>query len=82
MKQVYDDDKLVVSGAVQKTIAFREDLFVDIYDQKGILVDEIALKDNSSGLFTEVLSQPFDSGVYVVQLQYHDVRVTDFFNVK
>ncbi len=78
----YDNDMLVLSGAVQKTIAFREDLFVDLYNQKGNLVEEIALKDNSSGLFTETLSQPFEPGVYVVQLQYHDVVVTDFFNVK
>ncbi len=82
VEALYEDDKLVVSGAVQKTIAFREDLFVDVYNQSGERVDEIALKDNSSGLFTEVLSKPFDSGVYVVQLQYHDVIVTDFFNVK
>jgi len=82
VEAIYDDDKLIVSGAVQKTIAFREDLFVDVYDQRGNLVEEIALKDNSSGLFTEVLSQPFDPGVYVVQLQYHDVIVTDFFNVR
>ncbi len=81
VEAVYDDDKLLVSGAVQKTLAFREDLFVDVYDQKGNLIDEIALKDNSSGLFTEVISHPFDSGVYVAQLQYHDVLVTDFFNV-
>ena len=78
----YDNDKLVISGAVQKTIAFREDLFVDVFDQRGNLIEEIALKDNSSGLFTEILSQPFESGVYVVQLQYHDLIVTDFFNVK
>ncbi len=82
VEAIYDDDKLIISGAVQKTIAFREDLFVDVYDQRGNLVDEIALKDNSSGIFTKVLSQPFESGVYVVQLQYHDVIVTDFFNVK
>ena len=81
VEAVYDDDKLFVSGAVQKTLAFREDLFVDVYDQKGNLIDEIALKDTSSGLFTEVISRPFDSGVYVTQLQYHDVVVTDFFNV-
>jgi len=73
---------LIVSGAVQKYLAFREDLFVDVYDQRGNLIEEIALKDNSSGLFTEVLSLPFESGVYVVQLQYHDVIVTDFFNVR
>ncbi len=78
----YDDDKLIVSGAVQKTIAFREDLFVDVYNQKGEYVEEIALKDNSSGLFNEILPRSFDSGVYVVQLQYHDIIVTDFFIVK
>ena len=78
----YEDDTLVLSGAVQKTIAFREDLFVDIYDQRGDRVEEIALKDNSSGLFTEVILTPFESGVYVAQLQYHDVVVTDFFNVR
>jgi hypothetical protein len=82
VEAIYDDDKLIVSGAVQKTLAFREDLFVDVYDQRGNLVEEIALKDNSSGLFTEVISRGFDSGVYVTQLQYHDVIVTDFFNVK
>ncbi len=82
VEAIYDDDKLIVSGAVQKTLAFREDLFVDVYDQRGNLVEEIALKDNSSGLFTEVVSRGFESGVYVTQLQYHDVIVTDFFNVK
>jgi len=78
----YENDSLIVSGAVQKTIAFREDLFVDVFDQRGNLVESIALKDNSSGLFNEVLSRPFDSGVYVAQLQYHDVVVTDFFTVR
>ena len=82
VEAIYDDDKLLVSGAIQKTLAFREDLFVDVYDQRGVLVDEIALKDNSSGLFTEVISRSFDPGLYVTQLQYHDVTVTDFFNVK
>ena len=78
----YENDELIVAGAVQKTLAFREDLFVDVYDQRGNLVEEIALKDNSSGLFNEVLSKPFESGTYVAQLQYHDVVVTDFFNVR
>ena len=82
VEAIYDDDKLIVSGAVQKTLAFREDLFVDVYDQRGNLVEEISLKDNSSGLFTEVISRGFASGVYVTQLQYHDVIVTDFFNVR
>ncbi|WP_278975433.1 hypothetical protein [Nitrosopumilus sp.] len=78
----YDNDKLIISGAVQKTIAFREDIFVDIFDQRGNLIEEIPLKDNSSGLFSEVISKPFDSGLHVIQLEYHDTRVTDFFNVK
>jgi len=82
VEAIYDNDKLILSGAVQKTIAFREDLFVDVYNQRGNLIEEIALKDNSSGLFTEVLSQPFDPGVYVAKLQYHDVIVTDFFNIR
>jgi hypothetical protein len=82
VEAIYDNDKLIVSGAVQKTLAFREDLFVDVYDQRGTLIEEIALKDNSSGLFTEVVTHSFESGLYVTQLQYHDVVVTDFFNVK
>jgi len=77
----YEDGNSIVSGTVQKTLAFREDLFVDVYDQKSTLIDEIALKDNSSGLFAETISRSFDSGVYVTQLQYPDVIVTDFFNV-
>jgi len=63
-------------------LAFREDLFVDVFDQRGNLVESITLKDNSSGLFNEVISHPFDSGVYVAQLHYHDVTVNDFFTVK
>lgn len=78
----YSDNGLVVSGAVQKTIAFREDLFVDVFDQRGTLIESIILKDNSSGLFNEIITRPFDSGVYVAQLQYHDVIVTDFFTVR
>ncbi len=78
----YDGDKLVISGRILKVVQFSEDLFIDIYDQRGNLVEEIALRDDSAGLFNEVISQPFDSGVYVVQLQYHDLIVTDFFNVR
>jgi hypothetical protein len=78
----YDGDKLVISGRVLKTVQFSEDLFIDIFDQRGNLVKEIALRDDRTGLFNEVVSQPFDSGVYVVQLQYHNLIVTDFFNVR
>ena len=82
VEAIYDDDRLIVSGAVQKSLAFSEDLFVDVYDQRGNLIEEIALKDNSSGLFAEILNHSFKPGVYVVQLQYHDLLVTDFFNVR
>jgi hypothetical protein len=76
------DGNLVLSGAVQKSLAFREDLFVDIFDQQGDLIESIALRDNSSGRFNELVQIPFEPGVYVAQLEYHDVIVTDFFNVK
>ena len=72
----------MISGRVLKLVEFSEDLFIDVYDQKGDLVKEIILKDDSSGLFTEVVQQSFAPGVYVVQLQYHNLIVTDFFNVK
>jgi len=81
VEAVFDSDKLVISGAVQKTLSFREDLFVDIFDQRGNHIDEIALQDTSSGQFNEVLSKPFEPGMYVVQLQYHDLTVSDFFYV-
>jgi hypothetical protein len=74
------DDILQISGAIQKTISFREDLFVDIYDQRGEHVKEIALKD-SNGHFSETISIPLEPGIYVVKLQYHDSIVNDFFNV-
>jgi hypothetical protein len=77
----YGGDKLVISGRVLKTVQFSEDLFIDIYDQRGDLVKEIALRDDPTGLFNEIVSQPFENGIYVVQLQYHNVIVTDFFNV-
>jgi len=81
VEAVFDNDKLVLSGAVQKTLSFREDLFVDIFDQRGNHIDEIALKDTSSGQFNEILSKPFEPGMYVAQLQYHDLTVSDFFYV-
>jgi len=76
------DGNLVLSGAVQKTLAFREDLFVDIFDQQGTLVESIALKDDSSGRFNVLVQTPFEPGVYVAQLEYHNVIVNDFFNVR
>lgn len=77
----FDNDKLILSGAVQKTLSFSEDLFIDIFDQQGNLVNEVALKDGASGHFSKVISQPFSPGVYMAQLEYHDLTVTDFFSV-
>lgn len=76
-----EGDKLYVSGAIYKTIAFSEDIYVDIFDQKGNHVEEIRLKDNASGYFNQVMSRPFEPGIYVAQLQYHDLTVSDFFRV-
>lgn len=81
IEATYDGDKLVITGRVLKTVQFSEDLFIDVYDQRGDKIEEIILKDDPSGLFSEVLSRSFDPGVYVVQLQYHDLVVTDFFKV-
>ena len=77
----FDGDGLVLSGAVQKSLAFSEDLFVDIFDQRGSLVESVSLKDDAEGLFSERISAPFGPGVHVVQLEYHDLTVTDFFTV-
>ena len=81
VEAVYDGDNLTISGAVQKTLSFREDLYIDIFDQKGNHVDEISIKDTSSGTFNEIYSKPFEPGMYVVQLQYHDLLVSDFFQI-
>lgn len=75
------DGKLYLSGAIQKTVAFSEDIYVDIYDQKGNRVDEIPLKDNASGYFNQIISKPYLTGTYVAQLAYHDSTVSDFFHV-
>ncbi len=75
------DGNLYLSGAIQKTVAFREDIYVDIFDQKGNRVDEIPLKDTAAGYFNQVLSKPYQKGIYVAQLQYHDLMVSDFFRV-
>jgi hypothetical protein len=75
------DGKLYLSGAIQKTIAFSEDIYIDIFDQKGNRVDEILLKDTNSGYFNQVVSKSYQRGIYVAQLQYHDLIVSDFFQV-
>ncbi|KKM86553.1 hypothetical protein LCGC14_1277790, partial [marine sediment metagenome] len=82
--EVYmEQDTLYLSGAIVKPyINFREDIFIDIFDQKGERIDEIALKDTPAGKFNQVLSKPYEPGMYVAQLWYHDLMVSDFFHVR
>ncbi len=78
----YNGKVLVISGAVKKSLAFSEDLYIDIFDRRGDLVRSISLKDNTAGLFSESMSLQFEPGIYVAQLQYHELTVTDFFTVR
>ena len=82
IEALYDGERLVLSGAVQKALPFSEDLLIDIYDQRGNRIEELIIKDTASGLFAESVSRSFDSGIYVVQLEHHEVTVTDFFSVR
>lgn len=75
------DGKLYLSGAIQKTVAFSEDIFIDVFNQKGERVDEVSLKDSASGYFNKVIDKRYEPGIYVAQLQYHDLLVSDFFTV-
>jgi len=82
--EVYmEQDTLYLSGSIVKPyVNFREDIFIDIFDQRGERIDEIALKDTPAGDFNEVLSKPYEPGMYVAQLWYHDLMVSDFFHVR
>jgi hypothetical protein len=73
--EVYmEQDTLYLSGSIVKPyVNFREDIFIDIFDQKGERIDEIA---------HQVLSKPYEPGMYVAQLWYHDLMVSDFFHVR
>jgi len=81
----YEHDKLYLSGSVLiGNLDFPEDLFVDIFDQQGNHVDEISFKhepEEYAGKFNQVISKPFTPGIYVVQLQHHDLYVSDFFQI-
>ena len=54
IEAAYAANELVISGRILKTVQFSEDLFIDIYNQRGERVKEIALKDDPTGLFNEV----------------------------
>ncbi|ABK77939.1 hypothetical protein CENSYa_1316 [Cenarchaeum symbiosum A] len=77
----YSSGNLHLSGAVQKSVLFSEDIFVDIFDQRGDKAREVALKDSAGGQFGETVQVALEPGIYVAQLNYHSSVVTDFFTV-
>ncbi|RNJ80640.1 MAG: hypothetical protein D9C04_00665 [Nitrosopumilus sp. B06] len=81
VEAVYADGTLVLSGAVIKDIAFREDLYVDVFDQRGDRMEEVTLKDDSTGRFAKSIQKSFGPGIYAVQLEYLNLTVSDFFIV-
>ena len=75
--------RLVVSGAVEKAIAFGEEMHLDVYDQRGEKVHEEALRDSAAGHFSlSIDASRFGPGMHAVRLTYHDMSVTDFFEVR
>ncbi|NDF29006.1 MAG: hypothetical protein EB150_02175 [Nitrososphaeria archaeon] len=77
-----NNGNLYLSGALSKTVDFPEDVYVDIFDESGQKIDEIYLKDNSAGHFNQVIPKSYGPGVYVAQLEYHDLIVSDFFRIE
>lgn len=81
VRATYTTDGLTVDGAVHKLVEFPEDIYVDIFDQRGDLEVTLNLNDGPDGKFSEDVRRSFESGTYVVMLSYHDLRVSDFFTV-
>lgn len=77
-----DGDRLLIAGAVQKTLLFREELYLTIFDQQGNIVDDEIFYDDASGHYNVLLSKPTNPGLYVAQLEYHEIKVTDIFQVR
>jgi len=77
-----DGDILLVSGAVQKTLSYREELYLTVFDQQGNVVEDKIFYDDASGHYNALLSKPSKPGLYVAQLEYHDIKVTDIFQVR
>ena len=77
-----DGDKLLVSGAVQKTLSYREELYLTVFDQQGNVVEDKIFYDDASGHYNVLLSKPNKPGLYVAQLEYHNIKVTDIFQVR
>lgn len=78
----YDSGTVEISGAVRKSLAFSEDMFVDVLDQRGELVATAAIKDDAAGMFSASVVRSLEPGMHVAVLEYHDITVTDFFPVR
>ncbi|MGI0010950.1 MAG: hypothetical protein ACREAE_06090, partial [Nitrosopumilaceae archaeon] len=77
-----DGDRLLIAGAVQKTLSFREELYLTVFDQQGNIVEDEIFYDDASGHYNVLLSKPTNPGLYVAQLEYHEIKVTDIFQVR
>ncbi len=77
-----DGDKLLVSGAVKKTLSYREELYLTVFDQQRNVVEDKIFYDDASGHYNVLLSKPNKPGLYVAQLEYHNIKVTDIFQVR
>ncbi len=70
-----------ISGKVSKLIDFREALFISIFDENGKRIYEKIIYDDSKGNFEFLLVKPAQSGLVVVQLEYHDFVATDIISI-
>ncbi|MDI1495205.1 MAG: hypothetical protein K8823_511 [Cenarchaeum symbiont of Oopsacas minuta] len=77
----YQNDKIHITGAVDKLVEFSEDLYVDIYDENGNILISVAVKDTPTGYIDESVNKRLDSGLYVARIHYHDFMASDFFSV-
>lgn len=77
----YDGGTLNIVGALYKLVEFPEDIYIDIFDQRGGLETTVRLTDDADGKFSTNLQRNLGSGTYVATLSYHDLHVSDFFSV-
>ena len=75
----HSSGNLNVAGTLYKLVEFPEDIYVDVFDQTGLLVVTISISDQENGKFSHDLLYNFEPGTYAAMLSYHDIRVSDFF---
>ena len=77
----YVKSLISISGKVSKLVDFREALFISIFDENGKRIYEKIIYDDSKGNFEFLLVKPAQSGLMVVQLEYHDFVATDIISI-